>query len=186
MASTNRSEGYRPRAQIDQYGRRTYPALVPPAAIKKIQRDRKRFVHRTPNGFNDPITNYHLVETLLDAEPGQPFTAGQLTAWLNAHIPEIRWDSVTVGRALSALNEYWVEANGETLTPLVSHRYYDGVFYEIIPGPANHKALKNLLDDLAKLADEVVQEEAEGHMRKRLETPLNECPSVMTPLARAG
>lgn len=185
MTTTDRSAGYRPREGLDQYGRRTYPALVTPAMIKKIQRRKTRFVHRTPNGFNDPITNYHLVEALLDAEPGQPFTAGQFAAWLNQHKPEIRWDSVTVGRTLSALYDYWVEANGEILTPLVSHRYYDGVFYETVSGAPQHKALANLLEDLAALAEETVEAEARGEMRKRLETPLNQCPSVMQ-FARAG
>lgn len=186
MTTPNRSAGYRPRPAIDEYGRQTYPALVAKKDVAKIHRQQKRFVHRTPNGFNDPITNYHLVEALLDADPEESFTAGQLASWLNLNTPEILWDAVTIGRMLNTMIEYFIEANGEDLCPIERHRYYDGVFYRTTEGAARHKALKNLMDDLDRLCEAQVREEAKGEIRKRIDSPLMHCASLMDPLARVG
>lgn len=110
----------------------------------------------------------------------EPFTARELAEHLNKNRPAFLWDAVTVGRILTDLIDQWNEANpGHENQPIRDRMTWAGRIYEMTDYPAARKVLTNLIEDLIYLGDKHVDAELEGQKVSRLESPLNQCASVM-------
>lgn len=185
MARTARTASVRLFAENDAYGRRTVigaKSLISERKLRALDRQRRRFVHRTPNGIWDPITFYHLVDALLQIEPAHNFSAGQLAAHLNESHPAIAWDAVTVGRILNDIVESLSDANGQAHAGIATSRDWSGRYYETTDSVEGRAAMFRLLEDLAIMSEALVQAQATGTRTRRMSSPLTDCPSVMMPL----
>lgn len=75
--------------------------------LNKQTRDRwtkeTQLSYPAPNGYNDPLSNLLIIDTLLHLVPGQIVRAKSMKELLQRTRKQITWDAVTIGRALSAL-----------------------------------------------------------------------------------
>lgn len=162
--------------ESDLHGRSHTPALISQRQERRIKGARKNLFHRSRNGVLDPITFYHVLDTLLDVLPGQVFRTPHLIEELNKRVPMISWDSVTVGRVINDLAESVNEAAGGKA--IAVSRHYDGLWYDISPDPELRTLMEKLLEDLLLLSEKELQEEARGIVQKRIQSPMEFCPSV--------
>lgn len=184
MPSLRADSGIALRTGADHYGRLSVPGAAPTITNARIRRwaaGGKDFIHRTKNGFNDPYTHYHLLREVMHQQEGHRFTAAQLADHMNYVKPEFLWDAVTIGRILGDWVDSWNDANNRS--PVLKHRFYDGVYYETVGTGEAIATMAHLLDDLATLCEETQGQEAIGNLMARPESPLVRCPSVVDPLA---
>lgn len=139
------------------------------------------FVHRSKNGVYDPITHYHVLDAMMRLNPGEEFRTQDFVAYLNETKRQLVWDVTTVGRVLADIAESLYESY-RSYVVTYTHRW-NGMTYAT-PSHIEHRTiLHNLLEDLYLSAQAVVDAEAEGNFAKRVDSPLLQCPSVMSQLA---
>lgn len=169
----------------DPFGRDTIPGVrewLTERRLRQITRARNHFIHRSPNGHRDPFSFWHLLDVLMAISPDYEWNSKQLADLLNTEKPRFSWDPVTVGRILGDIIESCEMANGQGLdvAPIIVRRNSAGKWYQMTNQPAGRRVLQNLLEDLAKLCDKLMETEMAGALPARTESPLLECPSVMT------
>lgn len=163
-----------------------FPSLYTARKTQILRARRKELVHRPKNGIYDPITFFHVLDCLLEMKPGTLFTTREFVdGELRGHSQALAWDTVTVGRVIADMAESLHEANGTH--PIEAVRRWNGMLYGVSKELEDRIAMENLLDDLATLSEEVTRLESESLPVTRGHSPMNDCPSVMSPLAdRAG
>lgn len=175
---------------LPSYGRKDLPETAPlitPFRVRKWKDARERFIHRTPNYLNDPLTYFHVVRWLLQLKTWDPFTAKSLAHGLNQYETAFRWDPVTVGRILNDIIESAAMANeGEEFQPIRVKRLSTGHRYEVSHHPAARQVLANLLDDLVALGFQVMEAERQGETPSRQQSILAKCPSLFAIGAEAA
>ena len=162
------------------YGKLTLSGMKTLASERRLRRiahGRKEFYHRTKNGVYDPLTYFHVLDGLLEIIPGTLFKTDVFVNFLRDTRPQLVWDVVTVGRVINDMAESLQEVNGRAA--ITSTRRWDGYHYAISEMPEDRTALIHLLDDLYKLCESLLEAEAEGRPPKRLNSPLQNCASVM-------
>lgn len=177
--ATQRSTLAAPHDGADMYGRMTIAGMRTPVTsrrVRKIAQQNTQFIHRAKNGVYDPITFYHVVDTLLRLESGQEFRTSELLSHLTVTKPQIAWDATVVGRVMTDIAESLEEAYG--WTPIGYVKRWNGMTYDVLSGAEPRMALYRLLEDLTLLCEETVEQESRGIFEKRLNSPLNRCPSV--------
>ena len=153
---------------------------LPVRTARRWRESSQLFHHRQPNGFHDPFTYFHLVRELHSLAPWEPFTAKDLADHLNKVEPRFIWDPITVGRILTDLIDQWGEANpGHEHQPIRHRMTWAGRIYEMTDYPAAQKVLTNLIEDLISVGSRIWNNEVAERKVSRLESPLNQCASVM-------
>ncbi len=164
------------------YGRASIPDLATSVTNSRLRRwtkSRNNLFHRPKNGIYDPVTMFHLVDALVNIRGWQPFTAATFVGYLNQHKPMLCWDAVTVGRILGDLVESWNDAHSHVLfRPLVPQRLSRGREYQLTNYVEGRRVMFDLLDDLARLADDAIALELVGKPASRSSSPLGSCPSL--------
>jgi hypothetical protein len=163
------------------YGRLTIEGIRSRVTARKLRSmswANNNLVHRTKNGVYDPITYYHLLDFLMQVDPGQDFRTSDIMLLLPAAKPQLIWDGTTVGRVLTDLAETLYEANERAVIGFVKR--WNGMTYDMSGHPENRIILHRLHEDLFVLAKRVVEQEANGVFEKRIDSPLNRCPSIVT------
>lgn len=187
MSNPLKLDGVIPRADSDHYGRLTVPGAIDrlhDRRLRRISAARNSFDHRARNGVHDPLTYFHIIDTLLNIAPGTRFTAAQLAERLNTTRPTFWWDAVTVGRTLGDLIDTFAEVNpGDDFQPLIAWRFPSARRYELTGRPQAHAALLNLFEDLIGIGRAVLDAEAKGEPPRRMTSPLAACASVYQPPA---
>lgn len=143
--------------------------------LRRLAHGRKEFFHRTKNGVYDPITYFHVVDGLLNFDQ-QPFHTRDFVAYLRQTRLQLVWDVTSVGRILNDIAEQLEEANGAKY--FTATRRYDGTIYAVQETLEAKAAIWALLEDLYILSENMVKLEVEGQMPPRLNSPLNQCPSL--------
>lgn len=164
----------------DQFGRRTLPGqadLLTANAVKAMTANLAIFRHRTPIGYHDPFTFYHLVYHLQSIQPNEPFSSKEFTDYLNEHSPAFIWEVRTVGRILMDLSESWEEI--AVKSPLKKKLAYDGRWWWTTPDPEARASLVRLLKDLFNLCAAQRAVEISGIQLSRHSTPTTDCPSMI-------
>lgn len=162
------------------YGRQSIPgirSLVTDRRKRKAIHADVAFIHRTKNGVYDPLTHYHLLDTLMQITPGIEFRTSDLLAILKTEKPQLVWDSTTVGRVLTDLAENLFEAYGTK--PIDFVRRWNGMCYSVREAREHRLMLHRLLDDLYSVCEETLAEELRGEAPKRTRSPLERCPSLL-------
>lgn len=165
----------------DPYGRRSIVGAKDQFSDRTMRRwthTRQIAVHRPKNGTGDPITYFHIIETVASMAPGSVFRAAELTDWLNAERPQLFWDSITVGKILNDVIESWRMLHRENEVPLWTGLSYRGKRYTVNDHPMARAILRRSLDDLVPLVERLVEEESRGIRTSRWDSPLLECPSM--------
>ena len=163
--------------EADALTRATIPGLkaqLSERRLRRIAHGRKEFFHRTKNGVYDPITYFHVLDALLNYGY-EPFRTREFIVRLNETRPQLVWDTTTVGRVLNDISETIAEQNPTFFT---ATRSYDGMRYTLSQTLEAHTALLRLLDDLYRLAENLIAAEIAGEPPKRINSPLLQCPSV--------
>ena len=140
---------------------------------------KNNFMHRTKNGIYDPLTYYHLTDLLLKIPEGEVFRTNELLYLLDAHYPQLVWDAVTVGRVLTDIAVNLHEAY--KATPISAVRRWNGMAYAVHDHPEFRAMLHALLTDLYKMSEEHILLEIDGQAPKRMNSPLQKCPSMYAP-----
>lgn len=162
------------------YGRLTIEGMRSRITARKLRSStwaNNNLVHRTKNGVYDPVTYYHLLDLLLQIDPGQDFRTSDLMPILQSMKPQLIWDATTVGRVMTDLAEGLHESYGRAIIGYVKR--WNGMTYDMSGHPENRIALHRLHDDLFKLAEKSIDAETSGIFEKRMDSPLNKCPSVV-------
>lgn len=165
----------------DIYGRLSIDGVrndVPARRVRKVATYDRLFIHRPKNGVYDPITYYHVLDILMRVTPGVEFRTAEFVKQLKMSKPQLSWDTTSVGRILTDIAESTFEAHGFTI--LHATRRWDGTTFDISGHPIARKALFNLMEDIVRLCQDTIEKELEGVVEKRLNSPLLQCPSVMT------
>lgn len=163
----------------DIHGRLSNPdyiSLVPTQKVRKIQGARKRLFHQTRNGVNDPVTFFHVLDTLMDTRPGQVWRTNHFMKYLRERVPSISWDPVTVGRVLNDMAESLSDAYG--FKAIGTTRRFDGIWYDVSSEPEARAALERLLEDLLILSEQELEQEHAGKVLSRQSSPMGSCPSL--------
>lgn len=169
------------------YGRRTIPGMTQRVPTR---RDRRRthlnqtLVYPSKNGVYDPLTFYHVLDVLLQLDTGETFRTGDLVKILREAKPQFLWDQTTVGRVLNDIADTVNEVHGGVILGVV--RRWDGMNYYLPAEPVSRAALLDLLEDLAILSERWVEHAHTRAPEKRLNSPMNYCPSVQDITARTG
>jgi hypothetical protein len=166
-------------ARIAKARKRGLRSEIGDRRLRRLAHGRKEFFHRAKNGIGDPITFFHIVDALI-MDKGEPFHTRDLVVRLVSDSPQLGWDSTTVGRILNDIIESVSEANARTYISTVRH--WDGTLYAVEQTPEARAVLFNLLDDLAVLCEELMEQERQGIQPSRLNSPLGRCPSVTVPV----
>jgi hypothetical protein len=151
--------------------------LVSDRRLRRVAHGRKEFFHRTKNGVYDPLTYFHVLDALLELVPGKMFRTADFVAFLEATRDQMVWDTTTVGRVVNDIAETLQEANGRAA--IESARRWNGMIYSVTEEAEGRSAMVHLLDDLYKLAEDLIASEATGKAPKRINSPLLLCGSVM-------
>lgn len=163
----------------DPYGRNSITGMKTFATERRLRRSghgQRFFFHRTKNGVYDPLTYWHVLDTLLELHPDEFFRTVEFVAVLEDTRPQLVWDPTTVGRVLNDLAESLQEAEGEPV--IKASRRWNGMIY-MTPGKALLRGtMFALLDDLYKLCEALMEAEATGKPPKRLNSPMLLCPTV--------
>lgn len=172
----------------DIYGRLSIPgmkSLVTARGIRRVTSADLHFYHRAKNGVYDPMTFYHLLDALMQVEPGVLFRTADLLPYLTETKPQLVWDAITVGRVLNDMAMALTDAYGES--PISVTRRWNGNCYLVERDRAYRVMLHRLLEDLRALCVEVTHEEKAGRFSQRIASPIERCTSVMDHLeASAG
>lgn len=159
------------------FGRRETTVQLHDRYLRRARASRKTLFRRVKNGVHDSVTFYHLIDALLQVKGWSPFTAGEMTTFLNHRQPNIIWDSVTVGRVLADIAE-----STDVVNPLIlrRNRRWNGMTYEVSDHPENRKVLLELLEDMRDVAEQdLAKEQLEGFQ------PRTESPMLRVPIANA-
>jgi hypothetical protein len=162
------------------YGRLTIDGIKSRVTARKLRQTtwaNTNLVHKTKNGIYDPVTYYHLLDFLMQIDPGQDFRTNDLMTELRATKPQLVWDATTVGRVLTDLAESLYDTNDRAVIGFVKR--WNGMTYDMSGHPENRIILHRLHEDLFLLAKEAIQNEAAGVFEKRINSPLNKCPSML-------
>ena len=161
------------------YGRRTVHGVSSIVGERRMRRaihfDAAMY-HKPKNGVYDAVTHYHVLDLLARLSPGQEFRTSDIVAMLRERKEKMVWDATTVGRVITDLAESLNEANGTEI--ITSIRRYDGMIFAVNVDGESMRAIVNLLDDLARLSQTMLDEITRGNTVKRYDSPLRECPSV--------
>ena len=170
----------------DLYGRLSIEGMrdVTSRRVRRAASLNATLYHRAKNGVYDPITYYHVADTLARLDAGQEFRTHELMRHLRHVKPQIVWDATSLGRIVTDIAESLHEAYG--FTPIGYTKRWNGMTYDVLDHPQARQAIVRLVDDLARLGEETVAEELAGHYAKRVRSPLERCPSVMQMAASAG
>lgn len=161
----------------DPHGRKTNGGTETPKRTRqRIVHRRLNLHHKVRNGAYDTLTYYHVLETVMRVVPGQVFRTRDLVNLLKQEVSRMSWDTATVGRVLSDISEALNEVYGFKV--IATHRRFDGMWFDTSSAPAGRAAMERLLEDLAVLAETVLNQEDEGIFAKRLHSPLENCPSL--------
>ena len=163
----------------NQFGKQSIPgmkAYTGERRLRKVAHARLNLFHRAKNGVYDPITYFHVVDTLIEIVPGHTFQTRDMVDLLNQTRPLLVWDAPTVGRVLADLADTLNEVNGAKI--ISSARRWDGMIYSTPTNLEARVAMVHLLDDLIRLTSTVIEAEKRGEAPKRINSPLRDCPSV--------
>lgn len=173
--------------ESDLHGRSSIPgatSIVSARRSREIRANRKSLVHRVKNGVYDPLTYYHILDALLDLQPRMLFRTTEFVPFLAETRTQLVWDATTVGRVINDIAESLTEANARK--PIENTRRWNGMNYIMSDEREDRAAMENLLEDLAELCRQDILQELTGAFPKRMESPLNRCPSIMVPLGAAN
>lgn len=171
----------------DLYGRLTIPGMRSSVTARRARKATTfdgHFVHRAKNGVYDPLTYYHIVDTLLRLDAGQEFRTSELLQHLKATKPQLVWDATVVGRVMTDIAESLHESYG--WTPVGYVKRWNGMTYDVLSGTEPRTALLRLLEDLVLLCEETIETEISGVVSKRIDSPLIHCPSIVSGVPRAA
>lgn len=151
---------------------------------RNIKAARLNLYHQHRNGVYDPVTYYHVLDGLMQIVPGTIFRSKDFVAELNDKCPMMSWDPTTVGRVISDIAEATFNAYEWKLIGL--NRKANGMSFDISGHPEARVILENLLTDLRRLSEAVIEEERfQQKPAKRWRSPLDECATVMNPVRQA-
>jgi len=167
----------------DRFGANTiagFGAVITSRRIRRWATGQKKFFHRPRNGAHDPLTQFHVLMTLLEMKPNERFTARELTRHLQTHNDYFSWDPVTVGRIVMDFIGSIEAAYGTDTRwrPIVSSRHWAGNRYYVTDLVEGREILARLADDLYDACEKVVDAETAGSRVSRLASPLGELPSL--------
>lgn len=171
-------------ADNDTHGRTTIPgatSIITDRRFREIKAQRKSLLHRVKNGVYDPLTYYHVLDALLDLQPGTLFRTTEFVPFLSETRQQLVWDTTTVGRVINDIAESLADANARR--PIENTRRWNGMCYILSSEIEDRVAMENLLEDLAELGRQEIEAELSGTFPKRTQSPLTRCPSVMTPIS---
>lgn len=153
-------------------------SMVTNSDVRKHGQDEEYLIHRPKNGIYDPITYYHVVDYLANVRRDVAFRSSHLVAALRIHKPQFVWDATTVGRIMNDLAETLNEVY-DPVQVIRVQQTFDGRIYVVSAHTIAHVALVRLVKDLRDNARKVVAAELAGTAVKRVQSPLNNCPSVI-------
>jgi hypothetical protein len=169
------------------YGRSSIPGMTGKVGQRRVRKQATldtQFVYPSKNGVYDPLTFYHVLDVLLQLPTGVTFRTGELVKLLREVKPAFIWDHTTVGRVINDIADTANEAHGGVI--FGAARRWDGMNYYLPAEPVSRAALLDLLEDLAILSEEWLKRVHQRTPEKRLNSPLNHCPSVMTLVENPG
>jgi hypothetical protein len=169
-----------PLARENLFGRRTITGMEPyvtNAMMRRHASQEMTIAHRPRNGINDPVTFYHIIDALLQVQPGVLFRTVDLMKFLNEYKTQLSWDATTVGRVVTDIALSLHESYGRK--PIDYVRRWNGMTYMVQEHPEFRVMVTRLWEDMAKVALEWVEAEGNGEQPQRLHSPLTSCPSMV-------
>lgn len=161
------------------YGRQTIPEMRTRVSYRRVRKAKHldiTFMHRAKNGVYDPLTYYHILDLILQMQPGQEFRTGDLMEPLRTYKDQLVWDPTTVGRVLADIADCMETAFG--FQPLLYVRRWNGMYYVTSTDARAQVALINVLDDLTRLGEAQIAEELTGKRPKRFTSPMTQIEST--------
>lgn len=132
----------------------------------------------TPNGTQDPLTYYLILDALMRMDTDIELRAGILAEWLSENREHLAWDPYTVGKVLADLCDAFETVLGAKNGLLERGRDSRGSFYRLHQNQGTAGAAWLLRDDLYSLVQAEIAVRRAGGKTDTLGSPLLECPSV--------
>lgn len=144
--------------------------------LRRLRSQRRKIRHIVSNGIHDPITHFHILDALLQTLPGQFFRTRDVVEYLEKRVPEMSWDPRTVGRVIYDMSESMEMKFGWKV--IGATRRWDGSWFDITSHPEGRAAMESLLEDLGIMSERLIEQERNREAPVRLNSPLNDCPTL--------
>lgn len=146
---------------------------------KRRMQAQSHWGYRAVNGVYDPLTYLHVLDVVAGIDPDIELRTKNLVKFLNEERPQFYWDTITVGRVLNDIREYFEDKLGGKGLGLLEHgQDYKGAFYRIHINEDTVRLFHKARVELAALAEIERTLRDRGEPTKRLMSPLQEVPSL--------
>jgi len=131
----------------------------------------------SPAGYNDPLTHMCVIDVVMRLKPSDVIRAKYLWKLLQHTHPQVQWNSVVTGVALSEIATICEENFREkSLRPLISTRDFAGLKFKLQPTSEGWKWLETMRLFAAERAIEVQKEMRDGKMVRRQSSVWSDLP----------
>lgn len=162
------------------------PEIDGSLGVRERQRLQSARVRSYPNqpGYQDPLTFQLVLLALSDIEPAVQLRANEFALYLQIHFPQMIWDSVTVGRVLSDIQQKFAEyfrtseVDERKAGLLQKTRDGKGTIYYLNDHPVVAKKAIEVIEDLTDLVNLEHANRVTGSSSRVVFDPLDECPSL--------
>lgn len=165
------------------------PEVEATLGVRERQRLQSARVRSYPvqPGYQDPLTYQLVLLALSDVDPAVQLRAGEFALHMQINYPQMIWDSVTVGRVLSDIQQKFAEyfrtssVDERKAGLLQKTRDGKGTIYYINDHPVVARKAIDVIEDLSRLVDIETARRVMRDEDRAVWEPLGECPSLRMP-----